>query len=432
MNFDAQCLHHGNFYGQRVVGGPCRFGISDLDVVGFVAGHHLVAGDAVGDGVHNGPLRGGGTPAAVGFCLWEFDDATAANVHVQFVILNEDAAPDDFAGFAHAFAGAAAEWEIHVGLAFGRGAFVAVDIVCGRRAARDEEDPYVVVNAISPVVFAPAQVVQGVFGWLFQRFPDAIGDQAVEARAFIDFVEMRECLAFVEDLTIGACCDRGAIYVVENAFDQIRCRAQVFEALLILNADGGATKVIGNAYGGDVHFALHCDLVVGEFIGGVCAGDKGEALALEIGANSAGFCICDGLHFCPESRLREAFFEDACGVEQVVGDDGVEHAHAAFVKDAHNGFFALELFGECLSELRFGFGQAEGVGVAYMGGVVGDAAAGEPFAQAAFEEVVGKVQAPQGAVCNAGFGEGAVEVEHADETGPLPRPVGKGEDGAAV
>ena len=23
MNVDAQCLHHGNFYGQRVVGGLC-------------------------------------------------------------------------------------------------------------------------------------------------------------------------------------------------------------------------------------------------------------------------------------------------------------------------------------------------------------------------------------------------------------------------
>ena len=117
MNFDAQCLHHGNFYGQRVVGSLCRFGVCDLDVVGFVASHHLVAGDAIGDGVHNGPLRGGGLPAAVGFALWKFYDATATNIHVQFVILNKDAAPDDFAGFAHAFAGAAAEWKIHAGLA---------------------------------------------------------------------------------------------------------------------------------------------------------------------------------------------------------------------------------------------------------------------------------------------------------------------------
>ena len=264
-----------------------------------MASHHLVAGDAIGDGVHNGPLRGGGLPAAVGFALWKFYDATATNIHVQFVILNKDAAPDDFAGFAHAFAGAAAEWKIHAGLALGRGAFVAVDIVCRRRAARDEEDPYVVVNAIFPIVFTPAQVVQGVFGWLPQSSPDAVGEQAVEARAFIDFVEMRECFAFVEDLTVGARFDRRAICVVENAFDQIRCRAQVFEALLILNANGGATKIIGNAYGGNVHFALHSDLVVGEFVGGVCAGDKGEALALEPGANSTGFCICGVLHFCP-------------------------------------------------------------------------------------------------------------------------------------
>ena len=206
-------------------------------------------------------------------------------------------------GLLTPFAGAAAEGKIHVGLAFGRGAFVPVDVMCRRRAARDEEDPYVVVNAISPVVFAPAQVVQGVFGGLPQRFPDAVGDQAVEASAFIDFVEMRECFAFVEDLSIGACCDRGAICIVENAFDQIRCRAQVFEALLILNADGGATKVIGYAYGGDVHFALHGDLVVGEFIRCIGAGDKGEALVFEPGADSTGFCICDGLHFLPREPI---------------------------------------------------------------------------------------------------------------------------------
>ena len=43
---------------------------------------------------------------------------------------------------------------------------------------------------------------------------------------------------------------------------------------------------------------------------------------------------------------------------------------------------------------------------------MGDFAGGEPLAQAAFEEAVGKVEAPEGAVFNTSLGEGAVEVEH--------------------
>ena len=403
-----------------------------MDVVGLVPGHHLVAGDAVGDSVHNGPLRGGRAPAAFGLSSGQFDDATASDVHVQGVILNEDATPHDFPGFAHALASAAAEGEIHVGLAFGRRAFVPADVVCGRRAARDEEDPHVVVNAVSPVVFAPAEVVQGVFRRLTQSAPDPVGDQAVEARAFIHFIEMREGFACVEHATVATRFDRGPVHVVENAFDQIRCRAQVFEALLVLNADGGAPKIIGDAEGRDVHLALRVDLIIGEFVIAICAGDKGEALGFEPGAHSTRLFICNGSHFGPKRGLREAFFENARGVEQVVRDDGVEHAHATLVKNAHNGFFALELCGECPTELGLCVRQAQGRCVSHMRRVVRDLAAGEPFAQAAFEEIVRKVQTPQGAVRDARFGERPVEVEHADQARPLPGPVGEGENGASV
>jgi hypothetical protein len=45
---------------QGAVGFVGTVGVGDLDVVGLVAGHHLIAGDAVGDGVHDRPLRRGG------------------------------------------------------------------------------------------------------------------------------------------------------------------------------------------------------------------------------------------------------------------------------------------------------------------------------------------------------------------------------------
>ncbi len=39
----------------------------------------------------------------------------------------------------------------------------------------------------------------------------------------------------------------------------------------------------------------------------------------------------------------------------MIGHDGVEHAHAAFVEDAHDGFFAFQLSGErCAELLRIG------------------------------------------------------------------------------
>jgi hypothetical protein len=56
----------------------------------------------------------------------------------------------------------------------------------------------------------------------------------------------------------------------------------------------------------------------------------------------------------------------------------------------------------------------------------------EPLGEIAFEEVVLEIFGPDGGVLDAGLGERAVEVEHADEAGPLAGPVGDGEDGGAV
>ena len=56
----------------------------------------------------------------------------------------------------------------------------------------------------------------------------------------------------------------------------------------------------------------------------------------------------------------------------------------------------------------------------------------QPLAQAVLEEVVGEILAPERAVADAGLGERAVQVEHADQARPRAAPVGDGEDRAAM
>ena len=75
-------------------------GVGDLDVVGLVPGHHLVARDAVGHGVHDRPLRRRGLPAALGLLGGQFDDAGPAEVHLQPAVVDEDPRPDDLARLA--------------------------------------------------------------------------------------------------------------------------------------------------------------------------------------------------------------------------------------------------------------------------------------------------------------------------------------------
>ena len=66
-------------------------GVGDLDVVGAVLCHELVTGNAVGDGVHDRPLRRGELPAALRFFLRKFHRRPAADVHVKRFILHVDA-----------------------------------------------------------------------------------------------------------------------------------------------------------------------------------------------------------------------------------------------------------------------------------------------------------------------------------------------------
>ena len=58
---------------------------------------------------------------------------------------------------------------------------------------------------------------------------------------------------------------------------------------------------------------------------------------------AAGFVVADLRRLVVQRRLAEPLLEHAGRVEQVVGNDRVEHAHAAFVEHAHDRLVAAQL-----------------------------------------------------------------------------------------
>ena len=96
--------------------------------------------------------------------------------------------------------------------------------------------------------------------------------------------------------------------------------------------------------------------------------------------------------------------------------------------------FGSELLGEFAAEFRSaGFGNFE---IAEAVDVAGrhDGAGGRSSQRRSpsRKNVVLKSATPEGAVLHAGFGQRAVEVQHADESRPLAAPVGDGQDGASM
>ncbi len=444
MRFEAEFGEGGGFDAGGAVGLFFVGAIDDLNVVGFVAGHHLVASDAFEHGVHDGPLRCGFLPAAIGFGFGQFHDFGDADVGLEFAIHDENAAPDDVAGFADAFERATAEAEVHRGLSLGRSTFPAADEVGRRCSAADEQHPDVfrrgrrkssrsgTLTSSATNKITPAEVVEGVFGGETELAPEFVGHEAVEAGAFIDFVEMRQCFTFKEHaLAIGAAHGR-AVGVVEHAFDEVAGGCEVFEALLILNADGGAAELVGKAHSGDVHFALKQDLRLGELRGLVCAEFHLQAFFVQPSEHGGSIGIAHFTHRGVECGLTEALFEATSGMQQVIRHDGVEHAHAAFIEDTEDGLLMTKTAREVASGRVVVGGQLQHGKRADVALIMFDRAGAEPLAQAVFEEGVAEVLAPKRGVIHASLGEGSVEVQKTDEAGPLAAPVRHGEDGAAM
>ena len=88
--------------------------------------------------------------------------------------------------------------------------------------------------------------------------------------------------------------------------------------------------------------------------------------------------------------MAEAFLEHAGRVKQFVGNDGVEHAHATFVKHAHDGLLLLELARQALAELLVRRRKFQQTQIAHMALVVRDHALLQPLAQAVLEKLVGE------------------------------------------
>ena len=248
----------------------------------------------------------------------------------------------------------------------------------------------------------------------------------------VHFVEVGERLAVVEDALAVAGFHRRTLAIVQRAFHQIAGGQQILQALLILDADAVAAEVIRDAHGGDVGFALPEDLRVGQVGGVVRARVELHPVLLEPVVNGARFGVADLRGLVVKRGLAEAFLEHAGRVEQVVGDDGVEHAHATLVEHAHDGLVAPQLGGQRLAELAgvagdFDFGERFDVI-----GLVRAFAGREPLAEFGLEIVVREILAPERGVFHALFRERAVQVQHADEAGPGAGPVGDGENRPAM
>ena len=107
-DFQSQRFCHTRLGQHGIIGGFRGSGVSDLDMIGFVSAHHLIAIDSVEYRVHDGPLWRGRIPTALGFLQWQLYGLCPSQIHFQPVRFHEDATPDDFARFADPLDGTAA------------------------------------------------------------------------------------------------------------------------------------------------------------------------------------------------------------------------------------------------------------------------------------------------------------------------------------
>jgi hypothetical protein len=257
-----------------------------------------------------------------------------------------------------------------------------------------------------------------------------VRDESVNPCAFVDLVEVWErCTG--KELTLSISGKDGRPFrVVEQSFREIRSGKHILQSLLILNAYGGAAEAVGDAYGGNVHLELQQDLGAREFGCLVCA--KGEVHASLLQPLEGGFrlgvaYLCAGVS---ERALAEPLLEDARLVQKMVGHDGIEHSHAAFIKDTKDGLLFFETSGLRAPNLCRAAGCA--LERMHMRAIVRNGSCVHPLLESVQKEFVGEVDAPEGRVGDTCLGERTIEVEQTDEARPLAAPVGDSENGTFV
>ena len=224
----------------------------------------------------------------------------------------------------------------------------------GRRCrATDQKDPHVFVGRPGRVEITPPEIVQCILDRLPHRFVNAIGHQSIEAGTFIDLIKVWNGFSTKENAFSVTTFDRWTRRIIQSAFNEITRGHQVFEPLLILNTDGGATEIIGDPDGRDIHFALSPDLFIRQIFVVVASRDESEAFLFHPLPHLIRLFVAHLRRFVIQCRLTQPLFVDSSWVEQMVWDDGIEHPHAAFVKDSHNCLVLLQLVSKCLSQLDF-------------------------------------------------------------------------------
>ena len=148
----------------------------------------------------------------------------------------------------------------------------------------------------------------------------------------------------------------------------------------------------------------------GEFGRFIAAQFHLQAFALQPGNDFRSFVIADLLHGGVERRLAEAFLEAAGGVQKLVGNDGIEHAHAAFIEHAKNGFVPAKSAGELTTGLLVIGRQFQQREIAHVGLIMRDGAGAQPLMQTRFEKAVREGFTPERGVAHPCFGEGGIEV----------------------
>ena len=274
--------------------------------------------------------------------------------------------------------------------------------------------------------------MQRVFHRLAKGLMHPLREQAVEAGALIHLVEVRQWPPLEDRLGGADRRHRGPLGIVEHSLHQIAGRQQILKTLLVLDADQIAAEAVGEAERGDIHLALHQHLGSGEIGFLVATEVKFHAGGFEPAKHLPRLTVRHADRLVKQGALAEPLLEHAGGMEEMVGDDGVVHPHAALVENTHQRLAAAQVGRDAGADLRqlgrhFYLGHRD-----RMAGVVVHLAGVEPGLEMAVEAGAGKIVGPQRGIGHARLGERAIEIEHPDQPRPLPRPVRHREDWAGV
>ena len=140
---------------------------------------------------------------------------------------------------------------------------------------------------------------------------DPVSHKPIQSGTFIYFIKVRQRLAAIESVFTIAAFYRWSSLVVECAFDEIAGGHQIFETLLVLNADRVASKIISDSNGSNVHFTLQANLFIGEMFCMLFSDIKLHSFIFHPISYSIGLSIGDLGWFVVQRWLTESFFKNA-------------------------------------------------------------------------------------------------------------------------